>query len=128
MRSTRADPVYERGKISKAHDLAEVVARTEDCGPQCRHLIFKRDPHRLGEPIGRLHDDVHHKLAPRQSGLLALPLQFADGLPDALGGVPAHAAALVEHAIDRRLAQARLERDFLDEKRVSHDQAVLMGF
>ena len=101
-----------------------MVARAEDRRPQRRHLIFERNPHRLGEAIRRLHNDVYDKLAPRQAGLLALPLQFTDRLPDALSGVPAYAAALVEHAIDRRLAQARLERDFLDEKRMSHDEQV----
>ena len=127
MRSTRPDAVDERRKISKAHHFAEVVAGAEDRRPQRRHLIFERNPHRLGEAVRRLHDDVHDKLAPGQSGLLALALQFADRLPHALGGVSAHAAPLVEHAIDRRLAQARLKRDFLDEKRVSHGRR-LDGF
>ena len=124
MRSARADPVDERGKIGNAHDLAEVIAGAEDRRPQRRHLVLERNPHRLGEAVRRLHDDVHDKLAAGEAGLLALPLQFADRLLDALGGVPAHAAAPVEHAIDRRLAEARLERDFLDEKRVSHDEPI----
>ena len=130
MRSTRADPVDERRKISEADDLAEMVARAEDRRPQCRHLVFQRNPHRLGEAVRRLHDDVHDKLAPREARLLALPAQFADRLLDALGGMPAHAAPRVEHAIDGRLAQARLKRDFLDEKRVGHGRRVdgfLMG-
>src|ERR1700733_3640415 len=44
--------------------------------------------------------------------------------------MPAPPAAPVEHAIDGRLAQARLERDFLDEKGVSHGRRLdgfLMG-
>ncbi len=130
MRSTRADPVDERCEIGEAHDLAEVIARAEDRRPQCRHLVFERNPHRLGEAIRRLHDDIHDELAPREAGLLALPAQFADRLLDALGGMPAHAAPRIEHAIDGRLAQARLERDFLDEKRMSHGRRLdgfLMG-
>ena len=75
MRSTRADPVDERGKIGKAHDLAEVIAGAEDRGPQRRHLVLERNPHRLGEAVRRLHDDVHDKLPAREAGLLALPLQ-----------------------------------------------------
>ena len=120
MRSTRADPVDERGEIGKSHDLTEVVARPEDRRPQCRHLVFERNAHRLGEAVRRLHDDIHDELAPREAGLLALPAQFADRLLDALSGMPAHAAPRVEHPIDGRLAQARLKRDFLDEKRVGH--------
>jgi hypothetical protein len=41
--------------------------------------------------------------------------------------VPAHAAALVEHAIDGGLTQAGLKRNLLDEKRASHKDC-LMGF
>ena len=104
MGSARADPVDERRKIGKAHDFAEVVARAKDRRPQCRHLVFERNPHRLGEAVRRLHDDVDDELAPREAGLLALPAQFADRLLDALGGMPAHAAPRVEHAIDGRLA------------------------
>ena len=74
-----------------------------------------------------MHDDVHDKLAPRETRLLALPAQFADRLLDPLGGMPAHAAPNIEHAIDGRLAQARLKRDFLDEKGVGHGDG-LMGF
>ncbi len=130
MRSARADPVNERGKIGKAHDFAEVIARAEDRRPQCRHLAFERNPHRLGEAVRRLHDDVHDELATRQASLLALPAQFADRLLDALSGMPAHAAPNVEHTIDGRLAEARLERDLLDEKRVRHGRRLdgfLMG-
>src|ERR1700733_5080719 len=130
MRSTRANPVDERREIGKAHDLAEVITRAEDRGPQCWHLVVQRDPHRLGETIRRLHDDVDDELAPREARLLALPTQFADRLLDALGGMPAHAAPNIEHAIDGRLAEARLERDFLNEKRVSHGRRLdgfLMG-
>jgi hypothetical protein len=127
VRSTRADPVDERRKIGKAHNFAEVIARAKDSRSQRRHFIFERNPDRLGETIGRLHDDIHDELASCETRLLALPLQFADRLPDALRGVPAHAPALVEHAIDRRLAQARLERDFLDQKGVSHGRR-LDGF
>ena len=121
MRSARADPVDERRKIGNARDLAEVVARAEDRRPQRRHLVLERNPHGLGEAIRRLHDDVHDKFAPGQSRLLALTMQFAYRLSDALGGVLAHAAALVEHAIDGRLAEPGLKRDLFDEKRVSHD-------
>jgi hypothetical protein len=64
------------------------------------------------------------------TNLLGLPAQFADRLLDALGSMPSHAAPHIEHAIDGRLAEARLERDFLDEKRVGHGRQVdgfLMG-
>ena len=130
MRPTRANPVDERCEIGKADNLAEVVARAEDGRPQCRHLVFQRNAHCLGEAIRRLHDDVDDELAPREAGLPALPAQFAYRLLDALGGMPAHPAAPVEHAIDGRLAEARLERDFLDEKGVSHGRRLdgfLMG-
>jgi hypothetical protein len=123
VRSTCSSPLDERREIGKAHDLAEVVARAEDCRPQRRHLIFERNPHSFGKAIRRVHDDVYDELAPRQPGLLALPAQFADRLLDALGGMPTHAAPRIEHAIDSRLAQARLERDFLDEKRMGHDKS-----
>jgi hypothetical protein len=62
--------------------------------------------------------------------LFALPAQFADRLLDALDGMSAHATPRVEHAIDGRLAQARLQRDFLDEERVGHGRRLdgfLMG-
>ena len=127
MGSARADPVDERDEIGKADDFAEVVARAEHGRPQRRHLVFERNPHRLGESVRRLHDDVDDELAPREAGLLALPAQFADRLLDAFRGMPAHAAAPVEHAIDGRLAETRLERDFLDEKGVSQGDG-LMGF
>jgi Phytanoyl-CoA dioxygenase (PhyH) len=128
--SARVDPVDKRREIGKAHDLVKMVARAKDRRPQRRHLIFQRAPHRLGEPVRRLHDDVDDELAPREPSLLALPAQFADRLLDALGGMPAHAAPRIEQAIDGRLAQARLERDFLDEKGVSHGRRLdgfLMG-
>ena len=130
MRSTRADPVDERGEVIKTHDLAEVIAGAKDRGPQCWHLVFERNSHRLGEAVRRLHDDIHDKLAPREARLLALPAQFADRLLDPLGGMPAHAAPRIEDAIDGRLAQACLESDLLDEKRVSHGRRLdgfLMG-
>jgi hypothetical protein len=130
MRSTRANPVDEGCEIGKAHDLAEMIARAEDRRPQRRHLVFQRNAHRLGEAIRRLHDDGHDELAPCQAGLLALPAQFADRLLDTLGGMPSHAAPRIKHAIDGRLAQARLERDFLDEERVGHGRRLdgfLMG-
>jgi hypothetical protein len=37
--------------------------------------------------------------------------------------VLAHPAALVKNPIDRRLAEAGLKRNLLDEKRVSHDKS-----
>ena len=114
------DAVDKRREIGEAHDLAEMIAGAEDRRPQRRHLILERRPHRLGEPVRRLHDHVHDKLAAREPRLLGLPLKFADRLSDALGGMPADAAAPVEHAIDRRLAEAGLKRDFLDEKGVGH--------
>ena len=104
MGSAHADSVDKRREIGKAHHLAEMIARAKHRRPQCRHLIFERNTHRLGEAVRRLHDDVDDELAPRESGLLALPAQFADRLLHALGGMPAHAAAPVEHAIDGRLA------------------------
>jgi hypothetical protein len=127
MRSARADPVDERRKIGNARNLAEVVAGAEDRRPQRRHLILERNPHRLGKAIRRPHDDVHDKFAPGQPCLLDLTIQFVYCLFDALGRVLAHAAALVEHAIDGRLAEAGLKRNLFDEKRVSHKDR-LMGF
>ena len=88
MSSARADPVDERGKIIKAHDLAEVIASAKDGGPQRRHLLFERDPHRFGKAVRRLHDDIDDELAPCESGLFALPVQFADRLLDPLGRMP----------------------------------------
>ena len=123
MCSARADPVDERRKIGNARHLAHVVARAEDRRPQRRHLILERNPHRLGEAIRRLHDDVHDKFAPGQPCLFDLTMQFAYRLFDALGRVLAHAAALVEHAIDGRLAEPGLKRNLFDEKRVSHNRS-----
>ena len=101
-----------------------MVARAKHRGPQCRHLVLERDANGLGKAVGRLHDDVDDKLAPRQSGLLSLAFELTDRLLDALGGVLAHAAPPIEHAIDRRLAETGLERNFLDEKRMSHSGSV----
>ena len=65
------------------------------------------------------------ELAPGQSRLFDLAMQLAYRLFDALGGVLAHPAALIEHSIDRRLAEARLKRNLLDEKRVSHGSRLM---
>ena len=127
MRSPRRDPVDLRRHFGEPGDLAEMVAGAEHRGPQRRHLLFERHANRLGESIRRLHHHIHHKLPAGEPRLLALSVEFANRLLDALRGMPANAGAVVEHAIDGRFAQARLLGDFLDEKWVGH-AAVLMGF
>jgi hypothetical protein len=100
-----------------------MVARAKDRGAQCRHLVLERGANGFRKAIGRLHDDVDQEFAPGQSRLFDLAMQLAYRLLDALGRMLAHPVALIEHPVDCRLAQARLKRNLLDEKRVSHNRS-----
>ena len=91
-----------------------MVAGTEHGRLQRGHFRFQCGANGLEEPLRRLHHDVDDKFSSRHAGLLALPLEFPDGLSHALGGMPANAFTTVQNAIDGRLADARLERDLLD--------------
>lgn len=123
MSSARCDPVDERRQIGDPRDLGEVVARAKHRGAQPRHLVLERRANGFRKAVGRLHDDIDQEFAPGQPRLFDLAMQLADRLLDALGRMLAHPAALVENPIDRRLAEAGLKRNLLDEKRVSHDKS-----
>jgi hypothetical protein len=123
MSSARCDPVDERRQIGDPRELGEVVARAKHRGAQRRHLVLERRANGFRKAVGRLHDDIDEELAAGQSRLFDLAIQLAYRLFDALGGVLAHPAAPIEHPIDRGLAEPGLERNLLDEKRVSHDRS-----
>jgi hypothetical protein len=104
-----------------------VVAGAEHGGLERGHFGFQRSANSLEKSLRRLHHDVDDKFSSRHAGLLALPLEFSDGLSHAFGGVTANAFATIQDAIDGRLADARLQRDLFDQKGMGHENA-LMGF
>jgi hypothetical protein len=95
-----------------------VESRADDRGTQQRELGFQRRADGAGEPGGCLHDDVDEKRPAGEADLVALPFQVGDGRAYLAGGAVADAASAVEHTVDRRLAQAGLDRDLADTKRM----------
>nr|WP_242684401.1 hypothetical protein [Paraburkholderia hospita] len=64
------------------------------------------------------HVDDEFATARRYCQLLLLP--FPDRLPNAPRRVLTHVRASVQQAVDGRHAEARLQRDFLDQKGMTH--------
>ncbi len=61
-----------------------------------------------------MHDHIDVKRAPHRQTVFFLGLQLIQRLLDAPGGLRMHAAALVQHAVDRGFAHAGLGRELLD--------------
>ena len=80
----------------------------------------------VGEPLRGLHHDVDQVAAPVEPQLGALFVQVGDRLHDLGAGVLPDAGAVVEHAVDGRLAQPGLLGDLADLVPVRHARTSLL--
>ena len=72
--------------------------------------------HRGAETLGRVHDYVHMEGAPHGQAIFFLGFQLLQCLLNTPPGLGMHAAALVQHAVHRGLADASLSGELLDGK------------
>ena len=107
--------------------LLQMESSADQRRSQVRQRGLQRDSHRRGESPRRLHDEVDEIGATGQANLIALPVEFGDGLPDLVGRARAHAGAAVQDPVDGRLAQPGLLGDLADAVAVRHGRS-LMGF
>ena len=82
--------------------------------------------------VRRLHDDVDEERAAGQPDLVALPFQVGDGPRTSRAVLSRTPVRLLQHAVDRGLAQAGLHGDLADPEWVGGPSAALrpglMGF
>jgi hypothetical protein len=120
--------------LRRRHRLLHQEARPEDRGMQARHGVVERIADFVGETARRFDHHIDDQLAAARRHRQLLLLQFADRLLHAPPRVLAHVRAAIQHTVDGRRAEARLQRDFLDQKRMAHGsprakrRAVLMCF
>ena len=89
-------------------------------GANAGELGLDGRPKRVGEPLRRLHHHVDEVAAAVEPQLCALFVEVGDRLVDlGDGGLP-HARAVVEHPVDRGLAEPALLSDLADLVAVRH--------
>ena len=92
----------------------QVKARCNTKRRQAAQLRDDRRLHRRAEALGRVHDHVDMERAPHRQAVFFLGLQLVQRLLDTPAGLRMHAAALVQHAVDRGFAHTRLRGELLD--------------
>ena len=120
-----ADVVKYFHQFAGSRRFPEIESRSHDRRPEHGQFEFECGFHGGGEPVRGLHDDVDDERTAAQPHLAALPVEIDDRLGDVCRRAGPHTGALVQDAIDGRLAQPGLPGDLTDRVGVGHARSLM---